>query len=438
MLDLLLLGLLAVPFAMLFILIGGWINVKITGSNDVAFFKQTFFSLLMGTFFTVSLYAVIMTYGKTIFIIPLLVILYLVWKGRKNEFIFDKKYFLKSILVFTVGTLIISLLNGIMNQSKGIDTDLLFYSGIVDSIQSHQTENFYTYFNSEAAIGGAMPYHYFEFYLASLINILASKMAPWSTAILLKYSCYTLLKVTVFIGWTGLMESFEVKKKWLFGMGLLVPLLGYLTYFNVFVSDWSMFHNMWQRPNFIPYFMGIIFFFIAWKDGTMKYIVMAILFLASASSVLVPFLFLSSSAFCSASLTILKPSNRKENLKLAGLLVLYVVFIAAFYIVFAQGLKSSSPLTIDTIIAKISAMYRAIIGQSLKLMLATISFGLLSFLILLSVRKLKETYNKLLAFILMAVLIACSGIICFQLFSFVDNMYQLPYIGYCFLYLFQQ
>ena len=96
MLDLLLLGLLAVPFAMLFILIGGWINVKITGSNDVAFFKQTFFSLLMGTFFTVSLYAVIMTYGKTIFIIPLLVILYLVWKGRKNEFIFDKKYFLKS------------------------------------------------------------------------------------------------------------------------------------------------------------------------------------------------------------------------------------------------------------------------------------------------------------------------------------------------------
>lgn len=330
------------------------------------------------------------------------------------------------------------LLLQLMPANESIQSDMSFYCRISESFSFIKKENFFHFFNGQnAEFDGTVPYHYNEFYFASLLFKLFS-WTGYSDMIIFKHLMYNSLKSIVFVGLLAFAEKF--KKPGIIEF-LLIVLLASIDFVSITDYDqksYPLYTSMWMRPNFTVYYLFLIGIFnFLFDKNYVAASVMGFLFIIS-NAVVAPPLLVTSGGIQLYILIRKKANRRLATHILLGTLVV-TVSIAAFYKITGAGPNASGAYSLSPLqmFYKTIGIWKAIAGYVLSLSARVI---LLLFIACLPVMVLGKTafvnYMKSnLLFVCFVIMLPLSGIIIFQSLAYLDNMYQFPYVGYTACYL---
>ncbi|TAE73113.1 MAG: hypothetical protein EAZ85_08025 [Bacteroidetes bacterium] len=163
-------------------LLGDFLSKILKISSPRGFFTNIFLKILVSTIITTSLFAIIFTQGKTIFILflPLLLLFYLALKKEKeleNITSIDKKNeLINYIYLFFISFFIIFYIFwGYFPNEKtpypNYFFDAIFYSKVSEYIYLTGNENIFVEGNLVSnEYTGVFPYHYFELWLTAFFS----------------------------------------------------------------------------------------------------------------------------------------------------------------------------------------------------------------------------------------------------------------------------
>jgi hypothetical protein len=333
--------------------------------------------------------------------------------------------------------LLISFLNVIYPLAESIGNDVLFYAKIGENLARFGRENMFHEYNGVVGeFRGTSPYHYFDLWLGSILFKCFGNY--FTNVIIFKYIGYTILKVTAICGLLSLIENFK-KKIFITDVLIVVALstFNFLYLTELGGNDWILYHDMWLRPNIAVYIIFLALCFNSLLLKNFRNAILFALFLPIASTVTAPAVFLGMILLIIC-LLMFREIKRKEAFLLVIPVLIMAIFAMLFYKYTAVDAKvlSADNRSFMQMLGYSASIYKAVIFFLVTLSLRTIFmllFPCILLILLLKNGKALIVENKYL--LLGALCIALSGITVFQLFPFVDNTYQFPYVGYaaCFI-----
>jgi hypothetical protein len=388
---------------------------------------------VIGLTFIIFICSIYYTKFKTInllFLIPLITYLLLNQSANthKLEIKWNKKWNQSIEFAGTFGLLFI--LSLFWDYSQSINNDMFLYANIGESLTKYGHENIFHYFNSilePKNTTGAFPYHYYEFWTLAIFKPI---FGYFSSIIVLKYLVYTFFKTTIVLGIKSIVVELTKNKSKFIGLTIiLISLIPFDQFLNLFDAGWSYYISIWTRPNFLPY----LFFLIPFTLTIIKKdYVLAILFLIClpiVSTVTAPSIFIFATLL-TIGLAWFNKINKKEFIILFITIIVLALSILFFYKYLGIEIKSLK-LSLEELITNYKVTWKAMVFY-----LVTLPAGLLTVLLPLYYLNKQIGNNKqLLLLILSSFCISIFGIIVFQLGNFIDNFYQFPYVGYSFVYL---
>lgn len=422
-------------FSVVLISLGSFANVrllKLRVENDKF---QSFIDLVIGWLLVVLLYSVAITFGKTLSVLTIIPLTWIAFtnkgKARIEPWFRWKHVMTQSAVV--AGTFVISfVLSLFYDYGSSINNDLLFYSNIGKYLSINGEENAFHYFYqylSEPARSGLYPYHYFELYTQNLIG----KIFPFIPSIfILKYFVYVFLKAVVFWGIGGYVIEWkrDLNIYMVIGIAIMSSLIPFEQMLLKINEAWPIRMSIWSRPNLLTYLLALIPAFHFFRKSRYEFFLAFVFILTIISSVTNPSIF-AWVPFVFIVLWIFKLIDRTTFWKSGFFYIVFVIAYYGFIKIFGLELKA-----LDIPMEEIKEIYRttwkAIIGQIVLLSVSIILFPLV--ISLLSYRNANDR-KAIWMGMLLAVTLAIFGIVIFQLGHFIDNFYQMPYVGYSAVYL---
>lgn len=230
--------------------------IKISGINGLTF---NFFTRLTLTLtLLISLFSISVTQGKTVFLIPLLICIGLIYR-KKIEFIkpsfkqilSDLKYLIWLIPIYLVQLYL--YFNFSSNSPFIPSDDIFYYAGLSEQIIRYSQENRFAflseYFPNE--FYGISPYHYFELWMNGLLSF----FGKLSNAYCLVFVTYPILIWLFLIGILSLMENFSIAlTKRNFYLPFLLLFFGpvYISFYETIFNDGNFFAStVFTIPGFV-------------------------------------------------------------------------------------------------------------------------------------------------------------------------------------------
>ena len=168
--------------------------LKIVPQNDDKH-SRVFLRLFFGSIALISLYASIVSNGRTVMIISFLVFGFLrivnplkydVSRKNMKSSIIESALLIIPFLLFIV----LVFLQLLYSASDHLEPDLLFYAKISEFISLTGENKYHGFYDSNEGFNGMVPYHYFEMWFVNLFNSISN----FTSIILLKYFAYPLFK----------------------------------------------------------------------------------------------------------------------------------------------------------------------------------------------------------------------------------------------------
>ena len=396
-----------------FSLIVGLLLFNIKLNNNI---KSYFINSFLGILFIISIYSFFNVGYKTINLLPFIFLLYLCYKN-KERFVW-KNFSLRACLPILYIFPIVFILYCYYNVPVSIENDIRFYSKITYALGHFHQENVYHFYNSyNSSFNGLMPYHYTEFWLASIFNTLYSV----KSIIALKYIAYPFLISAIAYGIIGFVNGNKLLVFILFIALSLIPLYKFSFINTGFVIN----TDFWLRPNFIIYYYSLLplFYLIHEKKWTLFFLIGAII--SSISVIILPCL-LSAMFFLSLVLFYKKEITKTEFINYIFILGLSVFVMIIIYSVFGPKVNLFSQRSFIEILSSSLSIWKALIFTLCSLLLQSGILLLISFFI--NKCFIKEAINYFIFLFIGFQLII--GITVFQLVNQLDNSYQFPYYGY--------
>lgn len=433
--NLILFTILSFVFSVVFIAVGGFTNarlLKLKVGNDKF---QSFVDLVVGWLVVILFYSAVVTLGKTLSVLMIIPLGWMAFinkdKARVGEWFKWKDLLSHSVVV--AGIFVISfLLSLFYDYGSSINNDLLFYSNIGKYISINGEENAFHYFYqylSEENRSGLYPYHYFELYTQNL----AGKILPFISSIfILKYFVYVFLKAVVFWGIGGFLIAWKrsLNIYLIIVVAMVASLIPFEQLLLKFNEAWPIRMSIWSRPNLLTYLLVLIPAFHFFRKDRYEFFLAFLFILTIVSSVTNPSVF-AWTPLAFLGLWVFKRIDRSKFLKCALFYVVYVVAYYGFIKMFGLELKALD-IPMEDIKEIYKTTWKAIVGQIVLLSVSIIIFPLV-----LSAISYKNSEDRKIVWtgMLLAVTLAIFGIIIFQLGHFIDNFYQMPYVGYSAVYL---
>lgn len=230
--------------------------IKINGINGLMF---NFFTRLTLTLtLLISLFSISITQGKTVFLVPLLICVGLIYR-KKIEFskpifkqiLSDLKYLIWLIPIYLVQLYLYFNFN---LWSPFIPSDdIFYYAGLSEQINRYSQENRFAflseYFPNE--FYGISPYHYFELWMNGLLSF----FGKLSNAYCLLFVTYPILIWLFLMGILSIMENFSITlTKRNFYLPFLLLFFGpvYSSVYETIFNDGNFFEStVFTIPGFV-------------------------------------------------------------------------------------------------------------------------------------------------------------------------------------------
>ncbi len=407
--------------------------------NAKSRFGGTFIGGLLILITIVSVYSIYYTKFVTIyiFVLPLSGFLffsllkYRSFKKTKSQL---KEYaaLITSVLTATVSIYFIQLL---FPYPESISNDILFYTKIAENLSLSGNENTFQHFNNQSEyFTGTFPYHYFELWIS---NMLFKIFPSVSTAVVLKYITYPLLKTASIWGLWSLLKDRNKQQLYLIPIIALITTLPLNQLTDLGGNSWSIITDIWIRPNFISYFLFLVPLLYFLIEEKYELLIAWLLFLPLVSTTTAPAVY--------SSLIVIVGFMRWKNLlttnqaiKWIILIVISAIGIILFYSFTSANLSSAAaaPQGINSYFLTLQKLWKAILFMSITLSLRVAFFvAILIGSAYFIWQKKDNRKHSFFQFALIACLLSFTGIIVFQLVPTVDNTYQFPYVGYAALHL---
>jgi hypothetical protein len=421
------LSFLACTAYILFYIVGVLVDFfQISPQNDDKY-SRVFFRLFFGSIALVSLYASIVSKGRTVLILSFLVFVFLrIVNPAKNDS--SKKYLKTSLkegvllVIPFLLFLVLVFLQLLYTASDHLEPDILFYAKIAEFISLTGENKFHGFYDSNNDFRGMVPYHYFEMWFVNLFNAISN----YTSIILLKYFAYPFFKAIAAFGMISLVLSKAsfyrtLLVSILIVFGLFIPIEPLL---NITNAGWFGYGNIWLRPNLIFYILFTIPAFYYVLKRQYRYALVVSLFVPIVSITTAPSFFLVYGFF---SIWLIWKSRNNNFLSILLIGIINASLIIVFYVAAGSPLRLFEHPSWSVMISEQILILEAIIGTvfylSLQVLFVSVILGL-------GIIKFKAQFRPLIA---IAALTSLFGIILFQLFPLIDNTYQFPYFGYALL-----
>ncbi len=380
-------------------------------------FRTSFYQLIIGTFVIINFFSFYYAGIKTVNVISMGIIFYLAFQFPPN-FIWKWVEF-KPLLYFIYILPFIFGLYALYKYPSSINHDFKFYSKIVAALSQNGQENFYHFYNTyDNAFNGILPYHYTEFWLASLFNVSTGSLATFS----LRYFSYPLfLSITVF-GVFGISKGMRWLQVLIFLICSLLLIGQYLMQIDV---GWEVITDFWRRPNFIIYYLIFMMLYLAIMDANwiLFYAFISIAF--TLSFIIVPSTMMAIIAL-NIYLLYYKQVDYKLALKYLSVPVISFIALLLFYKWFGSAINVSTKFDLKAVLAYNLVIWKAIVMTTAILLLQVLAIPVLSYF--LSIKKNGHTRIAVFSFFVSSIVF--SGILLFQTLTQIDNAYQFPYFAY--------
>lgn len=388
-------------------------------------YKRIYLNGFLGLFTILTAFSLYSTDLKSINLVavPLFAYLFLKNKSRFKMENFRLVEFLHSLYVFPI----VFALYACFEYPDSIENDVRFYAKITYSLSHLGQENLYHFYNNyEAKFNGAMPYHYFELWLASILNFSTGT----KSIIALRYFAYPFL-ISFFL--YGLSSVFNNRKPLYFLLVLFLTLLP-LYRISFIHTGFMVYTDFWLRPNFIPYYFCFLAIIFALEEKQWLLFGFTAALTMLTSVILIPSLF-GGLILLFGILMFSKKIERLDALKglTPGLFVLLAMLI--FYISFSPGINVSSDKSILTTLTSSLKIWKSVVFIFSILLFE--SLILLSIVLFLNQFIIKANSFSILIFFCLTQLVV--GLLVFQLLNQLDNSYQFAYfafssLGFVFIY----
>ena len=414
--DILLLSLFAWVFIFLCYVLGTFLFDWQSDNSS----RRVFYNLTTGFLLLIGLFAVFFTRGKTINCVTILILSLVMF--LKPKFHIKKDISLKPLVPFLYIVPMVFSMYAIYIYGENVHSDVKYYSKIVFSLWATGQENFYHFYNLESrSFNGMVPYHYLEMWLAAIFNSVTQTPAIYA----LKNFAYPFLISLVSFGFMGLLNSKSKSIYFvLFILASTFPLGRVYGFFDT--TGWTIFCDMWLRPNLISYYLLIILLIAALLDDNWFIFYVFVSIGLTFSVIIVPGLMAGI-----ISLELYKVVVRKSNARLA-LRELILPFcslltIAFLYTIFKPAVNISLDFGLQAIMTYNLSVWKALIGTFLQLCLEVI---LPPVLVVVLCRYFKKSHGLPSFFLIFMLSNIVSSLLLFQLLTPIDNSYQFAYFGY--------
>lgn len=413
-LDILSLSVFSYVFVFLAYTLGVWFfNFK---SESVT--RTTFYNLVAGCLFIISIFSVFTTQFKTVNSVVLLLLLLELFRNRSHLFNGSLNYKALAPLLYIFPTLF--LLYGLYEYGLNIKEDIRYYSKITYALYKTGQENLYHFYNIEnAGLNGMAPYHYIEMWFASFFSILTNSLAVFS----LKNFSYPFLISMIAFGFISLFERQKIMTFILFLLLSLIPVCLILA--DIDPSGWILYSSFWLRPNLISYYLILIAIFCALKDKNWPLFYLFTGIGLTFSVLIVPGILAGMVALIFYRYKVEKIPMLRE-LKSSYSAWIALALIMLLYFGFRSEVTSAPPFDLKSHADNLLKLWKAIM-YTLFMIVLQISIIPIIALILNKIRFKAPEYNY---FIVLLSGSLAAGLVLFQGLTQLDNSYQFPYFGY--------
>jgi hypothetical protein len=379
--------------------------------------RKAFFNIVVGVILFVDIYSCIMTGFKTVNLCSLCLIIYLSIKGG-GKFNY-KAISLKELIPFLYIISIVFFFYNIYIFSENIHHDIKYYSRIAYNLGKNGEENFYHFYNDvDKKYNGMIPYHYIEFWLASLFNKLTGTLAIFS----LKNFSYPFL-ISLFS--YGILSVVNQNKLTIFIMFFSISIFPLGNLIGCYYSGWTIFTDFWIRPNLIMYYLFYTMVLCTLIDNNWQLFYVFAGIGLTFSVLIIPEIIISL-----IFLEIIKIFNRgtqyRKSIELLLIPFLSLSLIVVLYYFFNSKINISTKFSLsDSLIYDIK-IWKAVVSTFaiifIELMSAVVIFAIFNKYVF------KKKYFQL--YLLFLTFIIVCGLLIFQFLNKIDNAYQFAYLGY--------
>lgn len=233
-------------FALLFLITSTFIKINISKNSQ---YFNIFLKLVLVLTLCMSFFALTITFGKTIFTIAILALIFTL-KSRIVSFTipnFKKaiaENLLPLILIFPI-ICIQFIFNYDFHLKKPfvVSDDIYLYATIGNHMLYYGQENtsaFLSFFYKND-FSGIQPYHYFEIWLNAFVSFINQKSHVYN----LIFISYSILLWILLLGYIALCEKLKFKKKYFIFIIPILIFVGpiYLNSYSFFFSDGNFFNS---------------------------------------------------------------------------------------------------------------------------------------------------------------------------------------------------
>lgn len=414
---------------------GIWRILKVQRNEN--FFIELFYNVLLFALILVFVTALVATNGKTIFIITP-VVLYLFYRLVKNKIIYTDQIYKENLGYLWVLVSIISLITVALSffiiLKFSIRNDVSFYTKITECLIPQGLENPFHHYNNENRVFiGNVPYHYFEMWFGGLCFKIADIMGikALSNYLIYIFFVFNLFRVLVVVGIFGLVTKYNKLSYVHFIVVFLLLSIDISAYCNWGNDSYVAESNLYERPNFIFYYLFLIpIFHSILNDSKEQLTLWSAIFIMGTVTALPAiagsiFLYNGFDWFWN------KTFRKKIVVQLAWF-VAFLIYFSTFYKIFgvSKDVSLVEAMTTGQIIAKTLSIWKACVFMFLML------FFKVGIIILASVVIIRRAFpfmgnRQFIKLHFFTLLVCLCGIGIFQLIPFLDNMYQFAFIGYC-------
>lgn len=411
------------------------LKIKQVGQNE---FLSVFYNTLLFSLMIVTLVAVIATKGKTVFIFAIPV-LFLFFRSLNNtETISFANQNSNRTVWFSIVflSILIVIISYYFTLKFSMRNDIAHYVKISECLVSQGIENPYHYYNLENnAFNGLMPYHYFEMWFGGIFFRINKffHFSALSNFMFYIYVVFNLFRVTFLIGLFGLINKYVKFSALYFLICIPIMMLDISAFCNWWVTTFIAESNFFERPNFIFYFILLVPIFDSLlNDDFERSLIWASIFVICTITALPAI------AGSMVLLAVFKFYHEKDKRKpLFFNMVIFFVFIACVLLLYklfpiAKEVKPIESYTLSQIISKTLLLWKA---SAYMFFVLFVKIGLFIFLAwgILQIKFIKAlnisfALKRIFKFVLF---VNIAGIAVFQLVPYMDNTYQMAFIGYC-------
>ena len=397
-----------------------WEESSLSVNKSFSFFLNT----LSGLTFIISAYSIVVCKGLTVNVFSFLGLIILLIRNKHPKFSF-KGFDKKELISVLCLNFFVVILYGFYLVEREINIDLSYYGKISYYIAHRGVENYFHFFNDKKPeFVGLTAYHYYEFWLAGIINVVTGKLAM----IALRYLSYPILITVVVYGIYSIISFFITGSRVILLVFIIVLcFLPTHKFINLPNTAWTMYADL-RHNNFITYYLFTLPIFVCIILNNYRNFFPFSLLLISTSITIIPPFAAGLSLFL-----VFKWMNKSLNKQLAYEIVyvlLSILFMFLFYKTGGTHVNILVNVPLSEVLKKTLGIWKAVVSVMFFTILPVLFVCITGWLVrskLITEGILKSNVTDLLVFVFA---VAFSGVVLYQSVFSLINSYQLSYYGY--------